>query len=123
MTKIHNRKYLKEDRRSLRNNLTSAEATLWNSLKNRQLKGRKFRREHSVGNYILDFYCPGEKLAVELDGDYHFEPSGHEYDKVRDAYLNDLDIKVIHIENDLIFFDIDYVLKLIADSFTTPNPS
>jgi len=66
-------------RRKLRNALTPAEARLWTLLKRAAL-GRKFRRQHSVGRYILDFYCPSEKLAVELDGEDHFMPWGITYD-------------------------------------------
>jgi hypothetical protein len=63
---INNRKELEPYRKALRNNSTSAEIFLWDFLKNKKLAGRKFRRQHSVGNYILDFYCPDEKLAIEL---------------------------------------------------------
>jgi len=61
-------------------------------LKHSNLGGYKFRRQHSVGSYILDFYCPSEKLAVELDGDSHFTDAAIEYDDVRTAYLNALNI-------------------------------
>jgi len=63
---INNRPELKKFRKNLRNNSTSAEATLWTYLQKSQLDGRKFKRQHSVENYILDFYCPSEKLCVEL---------------------------------------------------------
>src|SRR5215213_6964711 len=62
----HSRPYLQTFRTRLRKNLTPAEATLWKYLQRSQLDGRKFRRQHSVDDYILDFYCPGERLAVEL---------------------------------------------------------
>jgi very-short-patch-repair endonuclease len=65
---IFNRKYLETNRKWLRNNSTSAEAALWKLLKNKQLEGRKFRRQQSIGKYIVDFYCSQEKLIVELDG-------------------------------------------------------
>jgi len=68
-----NRKYLKSFRSSLRNKSTSAEAVLWNILKSKNLNGRKFRRQHSIGNYIVDFYCASEKLVIELDGNPHGE--------------------------------------------------
>src|SRR2546430_11027834 len=68
MALVHNVARLKPRRRELRRRLTIAEARLWNHLKESSLRGRKFRRQHSVGPYILDFYCPGERLAVELDG-------------------------------------------------------
>ncbi|MDO7875742.1 DUF559 domain-containing protein [Hymenobacter sp. ASUV-10] len=64
MEHINNLPHKQDDRRQLRNRLTSAEAVLWNNLKNAQLENRKFRRQHSIGEYILDFYCPEEKLAV-----------------------------------------------------------
>ncbi len=81
--KVHNIKTLKENRKALRNCLTPAEANLWSFLKNSQLENRKFRRQHSVGPYVLDFYCPSEKLCVELDGAAHFTDYGYEYDTAR----------------------------------------
>ncbi|MBT8319810.1 MAG: DUF559 domain-containing protein, partial [Gramella sp.] len=72
MKRIHNKKYLERFRKKLRKSLTPAEATLWKHLQNRKLKGRKFRRQHSIVNYIIDFYCPEERLAIELDGQGHY---------------------------------------------------
>src|SRR2546423_2273120 len=69
--KIHNMPERKEFRIRLRKNLTSAEATMWKILKSSKFEGRKFRRQHSVGKYVLDFYCPAERLAIELDGEAH----------------------------------------------------
>jgi len=120
---IHNRKYLKQKRKNLRNNLTSAEATLWRFLKKSQLQGRKFRRQHSISNYIVDFYCPREKLVIELDGKHHFSSSGYQSDIIRDKVLAKLNIQVIRFENDEIFHDINSVLAKIEEKFTTPNPS
>ncbi|MFI5384261.1 MAG: endonuclease domain-containing protein [Methanosarcina thermophila] len=68
---IKNISYLKARRKELRENLTPAEAALWNVLKSSQFKNRKFRRQHSIGKYIVDFYCPAEKLIIELDGAVH----------------------------------------------------
>jgi len=70
---IFNRKSLKSFRSSLRNRSTSAETALWEMLKSRKLKGRKFRRQYSIGSYIVDFCCPSEKLIIELDGAPHGE--------------------------------------------------
>ncbi|MGI9544720.1 MAG: endonuclease domain-containing protein [Cyclobacteriaceae bacterium] len=120
---IHNRKYLKKARKELRNNLTSAEATLWISLQGRKLKGRKFRRQHSIANYIVDFYCPAEKLVVELDGEDHFHSPVLERDRVRDKYLASLNIKVLRFENEEVFDNPEHVLECIALEFTTPDPS
>ena len=114
---IHNRKYLKQFRKDLRNNLTPAEATLWKAIQRNQLDGRKFRRQHSIGNYILDFYCPGEKLAIELDGQQHFTASGSERDYNRDEYLKTLNIKVLRFENREVFENLEGVLEEIKCNF------
>jgi very-short-patch-repair endonuclease len=114
---INNLKYLKQNRRNLRNNLTPAEAALWKLLKSKQLEGIKFRRQHSVGNYILDFYCTTQRLAIELDGAHHFTEEGMRYDEERTAYLNSVDIRVIRFENKLVFDDPEYVLKEIRSNF------
>jgi len=115
--KIHNRINLKETRRVLRKNLTPAEALLWKALKNRQLKGRKFRRQHSVGNYILDFYCPSEKLNIELDGMPHFTIIGEKKDKKRDEYLKTFGIKIIRFENRDLYNNLTGVLEIIQEHF------
>ena len=115
---IHNRPELKTFRRNLRNNSTSAEAILWLKIKNSQLDGRKFRRQHSVGYYILDFYCPKEKLCIELDGAGHFTEEGLAYDKERTDYINTLKIKVIRFENKEVFENMESVLEQIKKHFT-----
>lgn len=120
---INNKPELKEFRQQLRNNATSAEGTLWKFLKGKQLKGRKIRRQFSVGNYILDFYCPSEKLAIELDGAAHFTPEGQIKDEERTLFLNDQGIKVIRFENVDVFDNLNGVLEVICENFTTPNPS
>jgi very-short-patch-repair endonuclease len=112
MPQIHNRKQLEPYRKSLRNNLTSAEATLWNHLKQNQL-GIKFRRQHSVGPFIVDFYCAKSRVAVELDGAGHFTDQGMAYDEKRILYLNQLNIKVIRFENARVFEDLQGVLEEI----------
>jgi len=120
--KIHNRNNLKDLRRQNRGNLTLAEAELWKHLQNSKLEGRKFRRQHSVGNYILDFYCPQEKLGIELDGKNHFSDNGYESDQIRTAYLNSLNIRVIRFENKEVFEQLEGVLEEIRQNFTTPTP-
>lgn len=119
---INNRKELKGFRKQLRNNGTAAEATLWTQLKGRQMEGRKFRRQFSVENYILDFYCTSEKLAIELDGNYHFTPAGFEYDEIRTKFLNTKGIKVIRFENSEVFDALESVLEIIKSNFTTSGP-
>ncbi|WP_045690503.1 endonuclease domain-containing protein [Hymenobacter sp. AT01-02] len=128
---IHNLGYQKATRRTLRSNLTPAEALLWKALQRSQLAGRKFRRQHGIGPYIVDFYCPAEKLVVELDGAGHFTASGEAQDTERDAYLGSLGLKVLRFENKLIAQHIESVLAAIEAAFqatvlppaTTPSPS
>ena len=113
----YNAKELREVRKFLRNNSTVAEAVLWRSIKNRQLDGRLFRRQFSVGDYVLDFFCPSEKLCVELDGAPHFSEPGFLHDKRRDEFLNSLGIKVIRIENKHVFKLHEQVLEYIKENF------
>ncbi len=72
MTKAYNRTEEKTKRRMLRRSMPRPEAILWARLRDRQLGGQKFRRQYSVGNFVIDFFCPELKLAVEIDGESHF---------------------------------------------------
>jgi very-short-patch-repair endonuclease len=116
-TPLNNLPQLKARRRELRQRLTPAEATLWKSLQNSQLAQRKFRRQPSVGPYILDFYCPAERLVIELDGYLHFTESGTAHDQERDAFLNGLGIRVLRFENQLVFKALEGVLAEIERNF------
>jgi very-short-patch-repair endonuclease len=115
---LHNRTYLKENRRALRSNLTPAEAELWKHLRNSQLGGHKFRRQHSISNYIVDFYCPSEKLAIELDGQVHSNSVAEYFDHERDQALNELGIKVLRFENKEVFDHLNAVLQEISNNFS-----
>ena len=117
MEYINNLPYLIEIRKKLRKNLTAAEATLWLQLKNKQLGSKRFRRQFSVGHFVLDFYCPEQKLAIELDGYYHFTPEGVEYDQLRDKFLEEQGIRVLRIENKFVFSNMEEVLELIKSWF------
>jgi very-short-patch-repair endonuclease len=104
-----NRKGLKYLRSSLRSNSTSAEAALWNILKSRNLEGRKFRRQYSIDNYIVDFCCPSEKLIIELDGAPHGEYYKIKKDENRDKYLESFGFTVLRFENRFVFQEPDYL--------------
>lgn len=117
---INNKPELKNYRKLLRNNSTSAEATLWTHLQRSQLEDRKFRRQHSLGNFIADFYCPSEKLVVELDGEQHYHEPGIEKDRIKENYLKSIGIRVIRFENKWIFEDIAWVLEQIKAAFNHP---
>ncbi len=97
--------------------MTPAEASLWKSLQGSKLDGRKFRRQHSVGNYILDFYCTSERLGIELDGQAHRNEIAELYDHERKLFLNHYGIKVIRFENFLVFDEREYVLHRIKSFF------
>ncbi|MGY2132979.1 endonuclease domain-containing protein [Hymenobacter sp. HD11105] len=114
---VHNLNYQKSIRRALRNNLTQAEAVLWRALQRSQLAGRKFRRQHGVGPYVVDFYCPSEKLVIELDGAGHFTASGEANDVVRTEYLAGLDFRVVRFENRVVMEQLDGVLAAIEAAF------
>jgi very-short-patch-repair endonuclease len=115
--RVFNRKYLKSKRKHLRNNSTEAEILLWTYLKGKQLNGRKFRRQQSIGNYIVDFYCPTEKLAIELDGDFHFDEVVKKYDEKRTEFINKFSIKLIRFENQEVLYNLETVLKSIEKEF------
>jgi very-short-patch-repair endonuclease len=115
MIKLNNLNYLKDNRKALRNHATPTESRLWFFLKQKKLNGYKFRRQHSFGNYILDFYCPEIRLAIELDGQHHFTPSGKINDEIRDAFLNDHEIKVLRFENKEVFENVELVLAQILE--------
>ena len=118
---IKNVTYLKDRRKDLRSNLTPAEAKLWTLLKNGALKGRKFRRQHSIQNYIVDFYCPTEKLIIELDGQGHFNTDKAILDADRDKNLMALGNTILRFENKLIFQTPDLVLAEIEMHFKNPE--
>jgi very-short-patch-repair endonuclease len=112
MSVIHNRKFLKTFRKSLRNNSTVAEATLWKILKDKKVGGLKFRRQHSVGNFILDFYCPELRLSIELDGESHANQAILTKDDERDNYLDQFSVTVLRYENRWVY---EYPEEIIQD--------
>ncbi|MET2984359.1 endonuclease domain-containing protein [Aureibaculum conchae] len=113
----HNNKKLLNLRKKLRSNLTPAEVFLWKYLKAKQLDGKKFSRQHSIGNYIVDFYCASEKLIIELDGEVHNNTAAQEYDLKRTNYLNDLGYTVIRFENKFVFDYLPSVLQEIRNNY------
>ena len=96
---IKSRSDLKEVRRKLRKSMTEAERMIWARLRNNQL-GQRFLRQYSIGFYIVDFYCPKQHLAIEIDGKYHAEVDTKLYDQERDTYLESLGIKILRFVND-----------------------
>ena len=96
---------------ALRNQMTEAELMLWEALREKRLDGFKFRRQHPVNKYVLDFYCHRAKLAIELDGKYHEEDTQRFYDADRTNNLEELGIRVIRFQNEEVLEKLDDVLK------------
>jgi very-short-patch-repair endonuclease len=99
--------------KALRRNPTDAEKKLWRMLRNRQLTGRKFRRQQSYGPYILDFYCAELKLAIELDGGQHGMPEGIKHDTHRDQYLQQEGVMILRFWNCQVIQDFETVIETI----------
>ena len=108
-----NIKEQKEVRKALRLNGTSAEAVMWTQIKGRKINGRKWRRQFSVGPFIVDFYCPELKLAIELDGAPHYATGGYEADESRTNYLREHGIRIIRFENKDIWTSLEGVIETI----------
>ncbi|MDO8644167.1 MAG: endonuclease domain-containing protein [bacterium] len=104
---------LKERRRALRHNPTDAEEFLWRKIRNKGLGGLRFWRQYSVGSFILDFYCPAKKLAIELDGGQHAQEASVVYDKERTDFLRSKEIYVLRFWNNEIFKNTQAVLEKI----------
>ena len=105
---------VQEAARIMRHDPTQSEEILWNALRDRQLGGLKFRRQHPVGNVILDFYCRSAKLAIELDGGVH--DNQVEHDQARTEHLESYGLRVIRFRNEEVVYDLPSVLKRILDT-------
>jgi very-short-patch-repair endonuclease len=116
MTRLFNRTAEKEKRRALRNNMPEPERCIWNRLRARQINGHKFRRQYSIGKYIVDFYCPEAKLAVEIDGDSHFSDEQGLRDVSRQKYIESKGIHFLRFTNTDIIENLEGVLVRITES-------
>ena len=112
---IHSKTELKELRTILRKSLTPSEAYLWSQLKARQFNNLRFTKQHSIGYYIVDFYCPEYKLIIELDGEIHNLPNQFEKDEIRTKYLENLGYTVIRFENKMVFDNLPSVYMEIEE--------
>ena len=108
--------------KKLRENMTEAEKTLWEFLKNDQLEGFKFRRQHPVHLFIVDFYCHKLKLVIEIDGEYHDTKEQKELDNTRTELLKFQDLHVIRFTNEEVLNNIDAVVTAIKKEIINPFP-
>ena len=121
MKKIHNAHDKKALRQKLRHNATPAEKRLWHSLRTSAL-GTKFRRQHGVGPYVLDFYCPEHKLAIEIEGGVHDDVLRRDYDAERRAYLESEGIRVLYFDNRELLEVPDHVVEVVRSALLEPPP-
>lgn len=116
MTQLYNKNTEKEKRRLLRQNITEAEKLIWGKIRDRQLENCKFRRQYSVDKFVLDFYSPEFKLAVEIDGESHFQEGASEFDQVRQEFIESAKIKFIRFTNNDVYDNLSGVLETIAQN-------
>lgn len=107
--------------------MPKAEAVLWKQIRAKQINGLRFRRQYSIGTYIVDFYCPELMLAVEVDGDSHFMGEASiKRDKERQSFIEKQGISFLRFTNDDIYNRLEGVLMAIADfgkkKITPPAP-
>jgi very-short-patch-repair endonuclease len=115
---VYQRCKMLEHCREMRTDPTDAENKLWTRLRNRQLAGAKFRRQHPVGPYIVDFYCHEANLASELDGSGHEDADQADYDRNRSLELQSTGIEVMRFWNNEIRDDLESVLAAIREALT-----
>lgn len=109
----YNNKRGKALRRKLRCDSTKAEGILWGQLRNRRIANLKFRRQYSINNYIVDFYCPELKLVIEVDGDSHCSEFARRYDAKREREIASLGIKILRVTNTDVYENLSGVVATI----------
>lgn len=113
MNKLYNKSSEKFKRQALRNNMPPAEKILWEKLRRRQIEDCKFRRQYSIGAFVVDFYSPELKLAIEVDGESHFVNGVQAYDQERDTFLMSKGTKILRFKNNQIYEELDGVLLTV----------
>ncbi len=114
MTQLYNRTSEKLKRQQLRKNMTKAEFIIWQKLKCKQIEGCKFRSQYSISQFVVDFYCTELKLAIEIDGDSHFQDGAQEYDRERQAFIESVGIRFLRFTNDEVYRNLEGVLEKIT---------
>jgi len=109
---LFNHTKYKNRRASLRRGQTTPEELFWQKVRQKQ-SGVKFRRQHGIGDYIVDFYCAECTLIIEIDGDSHFTQDAREYDKERDAFLESRGFRVVRFTNRQIMEELESVLAKV----------
>ena len=110
------REELIESARAMRKSPTHAELLMWRELREGQLRGYKFRRQHIIKTFIIDFYCPEAKLVIEIDGSVHRNQV--EYDQIRENDLNEMGYEVLRFRNEEVVNEINLVLESIEEKLS-----
>lgn len=107
---------IKERARIMRKHPTAAEAILWQRLRHKRVGGYRFRRQHPIGRYFVDFNCAEAKLVLEVDGAIHAQPGQGEHDKGRQYFLEGMGLRVLRFTNAHVIRETDQVIETIADN-------
>jgi very-short-patch-repair endonuclease len=119
MTKLYNKTSEKDKRQSLRNNMPPAEQLIWARLKGKQIENCKFRRQYSVGGFVIDFYTVEIKLAIEIDGDSHFSDGAEVADRERQSLIESSGIRFLRFTNRQVYEELDAVIEKISQMVCT----
>ena len=111
----------KENAKTNRSNMTDAESLLGHYLRQEQL-GVRFRRQHVIGDYIVDFICLKQRLIIEIDGGYHNDIVQQQEDRIRQNWLESMDYKVIRFTNEEVFYNIETVISTIKGNINLDLP-
>jgi very-short-patch-repair endonuclease len=114
MPRIFNKSSETSKRRTLRASAPNAELVVWSHLRKKGVQGYRFRRQYSIGPYVVDFYCPALKLAVEIDGASHFREGAQAEDRRRQSFIESLGIRFLRFTNDEVFNNLEQVLEEIG---------
>ncbi len=123
MRPLHDAPFMRDRRRALRRRQTPSEVRLWQVLRDRQTGGWRFRRQHSVGPYVLDFYCVAARVGVEVDGGIHARPEVAAYDAARTAWLADRGVRIVRVPNAAVLRDAGAVADEIAALLAALHPT
>ncbi len=115
MTQIHNRREMRDRRRQLRGEMPICERRLWQCLRGKKICDVRFHRQHSIGSYVVDFYAPSVRLAVEVDGESHESAEGQQSDRERTQWLERQGVNVLRVKNEDVVERIGEVVSRIEE--------
>lgn len=126
MTELYNKKEQTLIRKKLRKEMPSAEKVLWAKIRKKQINNYRFRRQYSIGKFVVDFYCRELRLAIEIDGGSHFiNEQAENRDLVRQKFIESNKIKFLRFTNSDIYYHLENVLEMIYEHINKlplPNP-